>query len=117
MGTSITGIAGTCAYKAPEHFLDKPCDNKIDIYAFAIFTHELIMKIVPYSEKQNIKMNQTLLGRKIYKDGLRPDKYTPFTGIREDIVEIATRNWENDPVDRMTATELVENLQKIYDTL
>lgn len=115
--TAITGIAGTCAYKSPEHILDKKCDNKIDIYSFAVFTHELLMNQAPYSDSKTKKLNQTNLGSQVSKKGLRPDKYVPFKDVDESIIEITKRNWDDNPEKRMTAKEIVENLQKIYDTM
>ena len=114
---AITGIAGTCAYKAPEHILDKHCDNKIDIFAFAVFSHELLTNTVPYSDPKTSKLNQTSLGNQVSKKGLRPDKFVPFKDIDNEIVEFTKRNWDDDPEKRMSAKEIVAALQKIYDSL
>jgi serine/threonine protein kinase len=113
---SITGVAGTCAYKSPEHIQNKHCDNKIDIYSFAVFAHELLMKQAPYTDKKSARMNQTMLGNMI-KKGVRPDKHVPFVDIDENIVKLVQQNWEEDPAKRNTAKELVVELQKIYDNL
>ena len=88
---AITGVAGTCAYKSPEHIQGKHCDDKIDIFSFAVFAHELLMNNVPYSDKKSARMNQTMLGASIAKKELRPDKNCPWKDIDQNIVDLVKK--------------------------
>lgn len=116
--TSITGVAGTCAYKAPEHFKDDLCTNKIDIFAFAVYMHEVLSGQKPYSHNKTKNFNQAQLKRKICgKDQLRPDTHVPLDINNEDLVNLCKKNWDADPEKRMTAKEIVENLEKVYGGL
>ena len=115
--TTITGIAGTCAYKAPEQFKKIECNLKLDIYSFAVFTHELICEKAPYSDSKSSKLNQTSLALKVTK-GTRPETFVKFSeDANKDLVEMTRQNWDGEPDKRMSAKELVECLQKIYDSI
>jgi serine/threonine protein kinase len=115
--TTITGIAGTCAYKAPEQFKKIECNLKLDIYSFAVLTHELICEKAPYTDDKTKRLNQSQLAMHISTKGLRPEKFVKFpTETNEDLVAMVRRNWDEDSEKRMSAKELVESLENIYNS-
>lgn len=45
---NLTGIVGTLVYIAPEILLDRPYDEKVDIWSYGILCYCLITGCIPY---------------------------------------------------------------------
>ena len=114
---TTTHTAGTMKYCAPEMGSEKPYDQKVDMYAFAIFAFELFSNTIAYSDEKLRKLNDTMLKRKVGQ-GLRPDKYVHLkSDTPKDLEKFIHRNWDTAPETRMTAEEAVKSLKEIYDSM
>lgn len=113
LSASITNGIGTPIYMAPELFdPDSQISTKVDVFAFAILTYEIITGTVPYHELSK-KTNSFQLGNKISK-GYRP-KFPNETP--ESIKEFIEKCWSQNPDDRPTFDEIFSTLSHDFSLI
>ncbi|CAB4433237.1 unnamed protein product [Rhizophagus irregularis] len=98
------GICGVLPYVAPEVLRGHQYTKASDIYSFGIMMNEYISEETPYSNMPH----DDALAFKICK-GLRPSifKYTPKL-----LADLITKCWDAEVINRPTAKELYQTLNK-----
>lgn len=93
---------GTPLYMAPEIMLDKPYNQKVDVYSFSLIAYEIFTGRKPYDDKITILqlMNKILTCQ-------RPD-----TSIIENeyVKSFIEKCWSDDPEERPNFDEIARNL-------
>ena len=95
---------GSPAYMAPEVFSDQPYKYKADIYSYSIITYEVLTGKNPFPGYKSTFKLQTDI-----KNGKRPD--LSFVADK-DIQEFLTKCWSENPDERPSFKEIVEEIQK-----
>ena len=116
-GGATTHVSGTIKYNAPEQGGGQPYDAKVDIWAFAMMAYELLCGKEAFSDKKYLKVNDTKLKMMVGNKGLRPSKDDKVDDCPADVKEIYETNWDKDPENRMTSSQLVEKLTAIYGAM
>lgn len=101
MVQSSAGFKGTVLYVAPETFLDGQYLHAGDVYAFSIITYEIYTNERPFNNCDYRKLLINLL------KGNRPQFKAP---IPECIKKLIEKCWADNPNDRPTFDEIVEEL-------
>ena len=99
---SNTQRLGTPLYMAPELFQNAPYDHKIDVYAFAMLTFEIVTTINPFADMSN----PMALGMKIVQ-GVRPEIPETCPEVYRKLIDVC---WAQEPSQRPEFTRIVEQL-------
>jgi serine/threonine protein kinase len=91
-------FAGTPAYMAPELFMKKGFDEKIDIFAFGTLMWEILVRKIPYEGYEAVEIrNKVLADEKIVIPKTLPSHLA-------DIIHLSR---SNDPTKRPSFSELI----------
>lgn len=109
---NLTGQTGSYMYMAPEVFVDEPYNPKIDVFSFAIVMYELLGRcMLVFTELQGAADESIM---KLYAakvaSGYRPPRAKP---IPDNCWDVITRCWAQDPLDRPSMDEVVEELEDL----
>ena len=107
---STNGLKGTCQYIAPEIFRDNDYSKKSDVYAFGIIVYEIITNEIPF---KNFGLSQFEIMQKV-PNGERPKFLYEIPECYKSLIEEC---WKDDPNERPTFDEIVENLENNRDFL
>ncbi|MBI3269172.1 MAG: protein kinase [Planctomycetes bacterium] len=101
-------IFGTPHYIAPEQFLGKPIDHRVDIYALGASLYRMLAGTTPYSGN-NVK---EILLKKVREEP--PSLATHDPGLDPRLVRITDRMMKRAPEERYSgATELLADLEPL----
>lgn len=93
---------GTPLYMAPEIFRNAPYDHKVDVYAFAMLTFEVVTGINPFADMSN----PMALGMKVVQ-GVRPEIPSTCPEPYRRLIEIC---WSQEAAMRPEFSKIVEQL-------
>ena len=100
---SQKGLKGTPIYMAPEILSEEKYSKSSDVYAFAMIVYEIMTCSEPIQ-----KCNLITLMKKICIEGYRPDISIEIPPSYRDLIE---RCWSQEPSERPTFDEIVEELK------
>ncbi|KAK8880655.1 positive regulation of cilium movement [Tritrichomonas musculus] len=101
----LNSQAGTPLYMAPEMFLEKVYNHKVDVYSFSLIAYELITGNRPFSEYKTVFKLQ-----KAVSENVRPS----VDMIKEVSIQNFLRTlWSNNPSDRPTFEQIVDEVLDI----
>ena len=100
---SQKGLKGTPIYMAPEILSEEKYSKSSDVYAFAFIVYEIMTCSEPIQ-----KCNLITLIKKICIEGYRPDISIEVPPSYRDLIE---RCWSQEPSERPTFDEIVEELK------
>eukprot|EP01105_Mastigella_eilhardi_P004952 TRINITY_DN1668_c0_g1_i3.p1 TRINITY_DN1668_c0_g1~~TRINITY_DN1668_c0_g1_i3.p1 ORF type:complete len:167 (+),score=29.42 TRINITY_DN1668_c0_g1_i3:303-803(+) len=96
---------GTVEYWAPEMFTsDNPYTTKWDVFSYSIILWELSTRKIPFEGMENSSEIHTAVCQ-----GVRP----PTDGIPPALVELLNACWSQNPADRPSFLEVVEQLEGV----
>lgn len=100
---SSSGIKGTILYLSPEIIKSNNYTKSGDVYAFGIIVYEIMTNQIPYNgfNEVNIIFNVA--------DGLRPKIEVPIPKAYRNLIE---KCWSQNPNDRPTFNDIVDELKK-----
>mmetsp|Transcript_25791 Transcript_25791/g.42345 ORF Transcript_25791/g.42345 Transcript_25791/m.42345 type:complete len:588 (-) Transcript_25791:400-2163(-) len=96
---------GTPAFMAPELLQNRPYDEKVDSYAFAMCLWELVTGEFPFSD-----LDWDPLVKAVVKENKRPP--IPATCPRE-VGDIIQSCWQTDPAKRLSIAQLLASLEAL----
>ena len=99
---SRIGFKGTPRYAAPELFANKEQTEASDVYAFALIVYEILTAKIPYEEDEMLQLIMKVA------NGVRPPFDVPIDEPYQNLIE---RCWSQDPKDRPTFAQIVEELE------
>ncbi|KAL5529334.1 hypothetical protein ACEPAG_5319 [Sanghuangporus baumii] len=110
----VRSLVGTVNWQAPELWVAHPKYNhKVDVFSCACVYWETLQWHNPNKKFPWEGMNEHAIYEAVGQKRQRPS----LSGLRKlwcpDIVELIDRMWAQDPQDRPTITEVVEELQRI----
>ena len=82
-------------------------DVKADVFSFGISFFEVLTCKKPYSDNEDITRNPYVFMNAMKEQGIRPG---PLTSQPEDVKNIITSCWEEDP-------ELRPSMERVYNDL
>lgn len=97
----LMGIEGTTGYQAPEIRQQKPYNEKVDIFAFAMVVHELLTDEPCFSETSSVAVN------KFISQGRRPINDTSRM-IPTQMMCLIESCWSQNPNDRPSADDIIK---------
>jgi len=104
----MTGKTGSMRYMAPEVFQDDPhYDEKVDIYSTG-----LIMWYIAMGERPFDRVPAEVVADKAAHNGLRPTLDVVKANLGQNFARLVSRAWQGDPAQRLSANELVEELER-----
>eukprot|EP00002_Diphylleia_rotans_P023199 TRINITY_DN455_c0_g3_i1.p1 TRINITY_DN455_c0_g3~~TRINITY_DN455_c0_g3_i1.p1 ORF type:complete len:497 (-),score=108.77 TRINITY_DN455_c0_g3_i1:219-1709(-) len=101
---SIQGVCGTPAYMAPEIWMNKPYDEKVDVYSYSIVLFECTFYQLPLNYNTIEEFSRASIS------GIRPAVPKELHPV---ISNIITRGWAVNPTDRPTMEEIIKELGKL----
>jgi serine/threonine protein kinase len=120
---TMTGNIGTLVYMSPEVLLNKPYDDRCDVYSFGIIMHEMYFEIRPYTTDEfgnlfvRIHIFLTIFQNLGYQviSGSRPIVPTnlQLTEAQHAYIELMKRCWDPEPLSRPSMGETYEELERI----
>ena len=99
---SSTGIKGTQAYTAPEIMEKKKYSKASDVYAFSLILYEIMTKEIPFSGLNFYHLMKNV------PIGFRPSFNEQINSTYENLIK---RCWSNEPNERPTFEEIVNELK------
>ncbi|KAL9240036.1 hypothetical protein vseg_014299 [Gypsophila vaccaria] len=117
-------MVGTLIYMAPEVLRKEIHTEKSDVYSFAITVNELLTGVVPYTDLRTeaeahtvLEMNYTeqKLVAAVVSEGLRPVLASSESGAPSSLLSLITRCWDADPHNRPSFTDVVAELNLIWN--
>jgi serine/threonine protein kinase len=100
----LTGCTGSFRYMAPENALNKPYNEKVDMYSYGLIVYEMATGVTPYRH-----WTKEALYERAFHGHQRPGLHTDDCGrqihIPDAIRELIVRCWDPQPVNRPTARE------------
>lgn len=103
---STIGLKGTLVYSAPEILMDCEYTYAGDVYAFAFIAYEVFYVKTPFKGQNFDTLMAKICNRK------RPEFDSSVPDCYKDLIE---RCWAQDPKDRPTFSEIVEELKTNSD--
>ena len=98
---ATTTVKGTPIYTAPEIYTSFEYTNAGDVYAFAIIVYEIMTNEIPYKNCNFIDLSIKVM------NNIRPT----IIGIPESYQNLIERCWDQDPSNRPSFNEIVEELK------
>lgn len=99
---------GTIYYLAPEVFYDGICDEKSDVYSFAILMYEVLTGLDAYDREKN--HNSFAFLNDVKEKNHRPKFDKSQRPIKESIKDLCKQCWSNDRSERPTFEEIFQKL-------
>ena len=103
---STLGIKGTPKYIPLESFTTKKQTKSGDVYAFGLILYELLTTEIPYKNLEDFQIYNEL------QNGHHPHFTHPIGEAYKNLIE---RCWSNDPEERPTFSEIIEELETNND--
>ncbi|XP_068665596.1 serine/threonine-protein kinase 12-like [Aristolochia californica] len=101
----------SCRYVAPEVFLNKEYDTKVDVFSFALILQEMIEGQPPFSTKHEDEVP------KYYAAKERPSFRAPMKIYSHGLKELIEECWNENPARRPTFKQIIDRLSSIYSHL
>lgn len=98
-------IQGTPIYLSPEVYLRKEYSKASDVYAFSLIVYEIMTNEKPFNDLINVHQ----IIEKVVNKKERPQFNVSIPDCYRNLIE---KCWSQEPVDRPTFSEIVENLKK-----
>ena len=99
-------------YRAPEEYLDKPLDEKIDVYSFGNSIYALLTGLWPFyddgEEQEELTQRRIANGEKPYVDA----RYRNRSLAEGILVQVMEACWAYRPQDRPSMTQVIQMLHK-----
>lgn len=95
-------LKGTYRYIAPETWRSNSYGPASDVYAFSIIVFEIMNLTIPFENVPNIEIGKKVL------DGERPHLYDD---VHEPYKELIEQCWSDDPSQRPTFEQIVEDMK------
>jgi hypothetical protein len=110
LGKSLDGqLFGTAPYMAPEQFLERGADPRMDVYAAGCILTEMLTGKPPFSGGMAVQMDQHL---RVKPDA--PSRRQPASGITPDLDEVVLRCLAKQPDQRFAdAGALADALEEL----
>ncbi|CAE7568106.1 unnamed protein product [Symbiodinium natans] len=98
----------------------EPYNLKADVFSFGILMYEVMERQLPYSERFGNDVSDPRISLHVCM-GLRPEVRSSSSEdspeVREAIIKLMQRAWDNEPDDRPDFQELEDVLQGLWDSL
>uniref|UniRef100_A0A7S2VDT6 Protein kinase domain-containing protein n=1 Tax=Entomoneis paludosa TaxID=265537 RepID=A0A7S2VDT6_9STRA len=104
----LTGGTGFVPYMAPEVALDKPYNEKVDVFSFSI----LLWQILKVDEPFGKILTDFEFMKEVVEGGARPQ---PDNDWSDELVESMKLGWFEDPFKRPTMEAVTDTLQEQID--
>ncbi|XP_068640579.1 serine/threonine-protein kinase 12-like [Aristolochia californica] len=108
---ALTCQETSCRYVAPEVFLNKEYDTKVDVFSFALILQEMIEGHPPFSAKQENEVPKSYVAKE------RPPFRAPVKLYSYGLKELIEECWNENPVRRPTFRQIIDRLSRIYTHL
>ncbi|KAI0780459.1 hypothetical protein BD413DRAFT_463707 [Trametes elegans] len=110
----VRSVVGTVNWQAPELWHPHPKYNhKVDVFSCAMVYWEILQWHVPNKKYPWEGMNEHAIYEAVGAKKLRPS----VSGLRKqwcpEIVDLVERMWQQDPQDRPTMSEVVQELERL----
>ncbi|PFH37160.1 hypothetical protein BESB_036180 [Besnoitia besnoiti] len=111
------GWAGTVLWMGPEVLTKRGCNDKSDVYSFAIVLYELLANRIPFQELQGTPYYEKL--PVLISAGLRPnmDTHAMPPDVPQGLRDLMTSCWRKDPAHRPQFANIVRALEIILADL
>ena len=106
---------GSGNLRAPEEYVNKPLNEKIDIYSYGNAVYSLLTGLWPFYDTRNQSEFDVKIGRGD-KPYIHP-KFKTRSKIEGMLVELLGRCWEHNPDNRATIFEIIEILTSALEEL
>ena len=107
---SQSQFGGTKPYQAPEILRGEKYDVKVDVYAFGILMFEVLTDSFAYPELYDGKLTDLNFQNKVANEEYRPVFKFP---VKETLQELTELCWSNNPEDRPTFKDILQELQNL----
>ncbi|KAG9448141.1 hypothetical protein H6P81_014269 [Aristolochia fimbriata] len=99
----------SCRYVAPEVFLNKEYDTKVDVFSFALILQEMIEGHPPFTAKQEDEVPKSYVAKE------RPPFRAPLKLYSYGLKDLIEECWNNNPARRPTFRQIIDRLPSIYN--
>lgn len=122
-GPCVSVDVGSWIYMAPEVFSDIAAEEpqryteKADVYSYAMMIYELLADRLPFEDMEEFRhATGHQIGLQVCGNKTRPDVSNIPSNAPESLRVMMTRTWQAAPHERPSFTQVVEDLQQVYES-